>query len=163
MTTFVPAEDKKYMQLAISQAGKACQMGEVPVGAVLVKEGRVLAQNCNRRETSDDATAHAEILVLREAGQRLGGWRLEDTTLYVTLEPCPMCAGALVLARVKRLVFGAFDPKGGAAGSLYDIPGDIRLNHRLEVISGVMEAECAALLKDFFRKKRSGKQGPADC
>ncbi len=147
-------EDEKYMRIALAQAEKAYQAGEVPVGAVLVKDGEILAQNCNLRETLHDATAHAEILTLREAGERLGGWRLSNTTLYVTLEPCPMCAGALVLARVKRLVFGAFDPKGGAAGSLYDIPRDNRLNHRLDVTAGVLETECAALLKEFFRAKR---------
>jgi tRNA(adenine34) deaminase len=142
------------MKAALLQAEQAFQEGEVPVGALLVQGHEILAQNRNRREAWCDATAHAEILVLREAGQRLGGWRLADTTLYVTLEPCPMCAGALVLARVSRLVFGAFDPKGGAAGSLYDIPGDPRLNHRLEVTSGVLEKECAALLQQFFRDKR---------
>lgn len=148
-------EDEKYMKIALSLAEKAFQDGEVPVGAVLVKNGEILARDYNRRESMHDATAHAEMLVLREAGQRLVGWRLSETTMYVTLEPCPMCSGALVLARVERLVFGAFDPKGGAAGSLYDIPGDMRLNHRLEVTSGVLENECSALVKAFFREKRS--------
>ena len=154
MNLSLALDDEKYMKIALTQAEKAYREGEVPVGAVLVKNGAILAQQFNRREALYDATAHAEILALREAGERLGGWRLSNTTLYVTLEPCPMCAGALVLARVERLVFGTFDPKGGGAGSLYDIPRDTRLNHRLDVTTGVLENECAALLKDFFRNRR---------
>jgi len=120
-----------------------------------VKENRVLSADHNRRESLNDATAHAEILVIREACRLLGGWRLPGTTLYVTLEPCPMCAGALVQARVERLVFGTTDPKGGAAGSLFDIARDERLNHRLAVTAGVLEHECAALLQQFFQDRRS--------
>lgn len=146
--------DTKYMDLALEQAAKAAQMDEIPIGAVLVKGGRVLALNHNRREELKDATAHAEILVIREACRVLGGWRLPGCTLYVTLEPCPMCTGALVQARVERLVYGAADPKGGAAGTLYNIARDERLNHRLAVTGGVLEEQCAALLQDFFRARR---------
>ncbi len=146
--------DAGFMKLALKEAGEAAYLGEVPIGAVLVKDGRVLASDHNRREQLGDATAHAELLVIREAGRLLGGWRLPETTLYVTLEPCPMCAGALVQARVKRLVFGAADPKGGAAGTLYNIVSDDRLNHRLSVTAGVFEEECASLLRDFFRNRR---------
>jgi len=146
--------DEKFMALALEQAEEAASCGEVPIGAVLVCEGAVLAADRNRREALKDATAHAEILVIRRAGELLGGWRLSSCTLYVTLEPCPMCAGAMVQARVDRLVFGAADPKGGAAGTLYDIVRDRRLNHRLEVTGGVLESECAALLQKFFRERR---------
>jgi tRNA(adenine34) deaminase len=147
--------DRIFMAQAVRQAETAFREGEVPIGAVLVVGGKVLAADRNRREQLGDATAHAEILVIREAGRLLGGWRLPGCTLYVTLEPCPMCAGALVLARVERLVFGAADPKGGAAGTLYDIVRDERLNHRLEVTGGVMEHECASLLQEFFRSRRA--------
>jgi tRNA(adenine34) deaminase len=146
--------DEEYMRVALDMAKEAFKRGEVPIGAVLVHEGRILAKNHNRREELQDATAHAEILVLREAGKLLGGWRLLGTTLYVTLEPCPMCAGALVQARVSRLVYGTSDPKGGAAGSLYDIPRDPRLNHRLEVEEGFLKEESAVLLQSFFQKRR---------
>lgn len=143
-----------YMQLALEEAAKAARQGEVPIGAVLVKEGVIVAADHNRREQLGDATAHAELLVIRQAGRLLGGWRLSGTTLYVTLEPCPMCAGALVQARVDRLVYGAADPKGGAAGTLYNIVRDERLNHRLSVTAGILENECASLLQDFFRSRR---------
>lgn len=146
--------DKRYMETALEQAGMAFRLGEIPIGAVLVREGEVLAADHNRREELCDATAHAEILVLRRAGAILGGWRLPGCTLYVTVEPCPMCAGALVQARVERLVYGAPDAKGGGAGSLYDIPRDARLNHRLEVTGGVLEEECAALMRLFFQTRR---------
>ena len=146
--------DEKFMALAIRQAEEAAGCGEVPIGAVLVKDGSVLCANHNRREELNDATAHAEILVLRRAGQLLGGWRLSGCTLYVTLEPCPMCAGAMVQARIARLVFGATDPKGGAAGTLYNILQDSRLNHRLMVSGGILEEECTILLQQFFRERR---------
>ncbi len=146
--------DEKFMTLALEQAAEAACCGEVPIGAVLVRDGAVMAADRNRREELKDATAHAEILVMRRGGELLGGWRLSGCTLYVTLEPCPMCAGAMVQARIDRLVFGAADPKGGAAGTLYDIVRDRRLNHRLEVTGGVLEAECAALLQKFFRERR---------
>ena len=147
-------KDLEYMAIALMQATEAANCGEVPIGAVLVKDGEVLAADRNRREADSDATAHAEILVMRRAGQLLGGWRLNGCTLYVTLEPCPMCAGAMVQARIDRLVYGAADPKGGAAGTLYDITRDERLNHRLTVTSGVKEEECGYLLQQFFRSRR---------
>jgi len=146
--------DEKYMGEALRQAEEAARCGEVPIGAVLVKDGQVLSADRNRREELNDAAAHAEILVIRQAGSLLGGWRLSGCTLYVTLEPCPMCAGAMVMARLDRLVYGTVDPKGGAAGTLYDLVRDKRLNHRLEVSSGILEAECAALLQSFFKKRR---------
>ncbi len=146
--------DTRYMEIALAQAQEAFRRGEIPVGAALIKGDRVLAVSGNRCEELKDATAHAEILALREAGRILGGWRLDGSTLYVTLEPCPMCAGALVQARVGRLVYGATDPKGGAAGTLYDIVQDERLNHRLEVTAGVLEERCAEMLKEFFCRRR---------
>lgn len=149
------ATDEQYMYQALQLAEEAYAKGEVPVGALLVGDGGIISRAHNRREELQDATAHAEILVLQEGGKLLNSWRLLDTTLYVTLEPCPMCAGALVHARVSRLVYGARDPKGGAAGSLYNIPADPRLNHRLEIEEGVLAAECAALLKKFFSERRS--------
>jgi len=147
-------EDEKFMKLALRQAKVAGQLGDVPIGAVLVKDGTVLAEDYNRREKWNDATAHAEMLVLREAGNILGGWRLSGCTLYVTLEPCPMCAGAMVLARIDRLVYGAADPKSGAAGSVFELVRDQRLNHRLEVTGGILETECADMLRSFFRERR---------
>ncbi len=139
------------MRLALDQARLAAGHGDVPIGAVLLDpSGEVLAAAGNRREADSDPTAHAEILVLREAARAVGSWRLVDCTLVVTLEPCTMCAGALVLARVGILVFGAYDPKAGAVASLFDVVRDSRLNHRVDVRGGVMEAECGALLSDFF-------------
>lgn len=148
------ANDEYYMALALEQAREAAVAGEIPIGAVLVRDGKILVADRNRREELNDATAHAEVLVIRQAGELLSGWRIFDSTLYVTLEPCPMCAGAMVQARIDRLVFGASDPKGGAAGTLYNIVRDQRLNHRLEVTSGVMAEECAAILQQFFKKRR---------
>jgi len=139
------------MRLALDQARMAAMHGDVPIGAVVLDQaGSVLAAAGNEREIRHDPTAHAEILVLREASKRLHSWRLTGVTLVVTLEPCTMCAGALVLARVARLVFGAFDPKAGAVSSLFDVVRDPRLNHRIDVRSGILDAECGALLKDFF-------------
>ncbi|HMI33179.1 MAG TPA: tRNA adenosine(34) deaminase TadA [Propionibacteriaceae bacterium] len=139
------------MLLALEQARLAARHGDVPVGAVVVDQaGNALAAAGNEREIRHDPTAHAELLALREASRRLQSWRLTGHTLVVTLEPCAMCAGALVLARVARLVFGAFDPKAGAVSSLFDVVRDPRLNHRVDVRGGVLEAECSALLKDFF-------------
>ena len=139
------------MRLALDQARMAARHGDVPVGAVIVDQtGAMLAAAGNEREIRHDPTAHAEILVLRETARRLRSWRLTGLTLVVTLEPCTMCAGALVLARVARLVFGAFDSKAGAVSSLFDVVRDPGLNHRVDVRSGILEAECAALLKDFF-------------
>ena len=139
------------MQLALDQARLAAMHGDVPVGAVVIDQaGTVLASAGNEREIRHDPTAHAELLALREASRQLRSWRLTGLTLVVTLEPCTMCAGALVLARIARLVFGAFDPKAGAVSSLFDVVRDPRLNHRVDVRGGVLEAECGALLKDFF-------------
>ncbi len=150
----ITVDDERYMELALRQAVRAAEKGDVPIGAVLVLEGEVLAEDHNRREERNDPTAHAEILVLQQAARIVNSWRLIDTVLYVTLEPCPMCAGALVQARVKRLVYGAADPKAGAVDSMFGIPGDPRLNHRVEVTRGVLEKECAVLLQDFFRSRR---------
>ncbi len=154
------AEDERCMALALDEARAAAQAGEVPVGAVVVVDGRVVAHAYNRRESDKDPTAHAEILALREAARVLGDWHLETATLYVTLEPCFMCAGALVNARLGALVFGAPDPKAGAVGSLADVPSDPRLNHRLPVRSGVLASASSDLLKAFFRARRSG--APSD-
>ncbi|RMI39826.1 tRNA adenosine(34) deaminase TadA [Streptomyces triticirhizae] len=146
------------MRRALAQARLAGDAGDVPVGAVLLgpggPEGRPLAEHHNEREADTDPTAHAEILALRRAARRLGDWRLIDCTLVITLEPCTMCAGAAVLARVGRVVYGAADPKTGAAGSLWDVIRDRRLNHRPEVVPGVLADDCAALLTDFFRAPR---------
>lgn len=147
--------DLYFMREALREAEAAARKGEVPVGAILVsEEGDLLARAHNQPISLCDPTAHAEILALREGAKRLGNYRLLGTTLYVTLEPCPMCAGALVYARVKRLVFGARDAKSGACGSIYNIVNDERLNHRLEVVSGLLEEEAAKLLRDFFKIRR---------
>ena len=152
--------DDRMMELALEEARRCLEWGDVPVGAVLAQDDKVLAAAGNQRERLADPTAHAEILALREGSQRLGTWRLEGCTLYVTLEPCAMCAGALVLARADRLVFGAADPKAGFAGSLGDLVRDGRLNHRLEVQSGVRADESTALLREFFGVRRV--QGSAE-
>lgn len=144
-----------FMQRALEEARRAGERGEVPVGAVLVSADEVLAAAGNRTIAASDPTAHAEILALRAAAQTIQNYRLLNTTLYVTIEPCPMCMGAILNARVARLIFGAHDPKWGAAGSLYDLAHDPRLNHRVEVVSGVLEAECRELIQTFFRMKRS--------
>jgi tRNA(adenine34) deaminase len=146
--------DEEGMALAMAEAEAAGAAGEVPVGAVAVSQGRVISQAHNQRETDTDPTAHAEILALRSAAAALGTWRLSDVTLYVTLEPCPMCAGALVAARVSRLVFGAPDPKAGACGSLYNLCVDPRLNHELAVTAGVLAGPAADLLTSFFEQRR---------
>ncbi len=148
------AEDQKWMRKALELAEEAARHGEVPVGAVLVRGGELLAEARNDRESSQNPLGHAELLCLGEASKKLNSWRLVDTTLYVTLEPCPMCAGALVQSRVSRLVYGAKDPKTGAVTSLYQIPTDERLPHRMEVLGGVLEEESSALLKDFFKNLR---------
>ena len=146
--------DIALMQLALAEARLAAEAGEVPVGAVVVLDGIVVARAGNRTVRDQDATAHAESLALREASAAAGSWRLDGHTLYVTLEPCAMCAGALVLARVDRVVFGAWDPKAGMAGSIADLLRHPRLNHRPEVQGGVLEAECGSLLRDFFVARR---------
>lgn len=147
-------QHKDYMAIALAEARKAFFLGEVPVGAVLVKDGEILAKTHNRKERDADPTAHAEVLALREGAKVLNDWRLDGCTLYVTLEPCPMCAGALVQARVKTLVYGATDLKGGAVESLMNLVQHPRLNHRLEVIAGIREEECRSLLKEFFQSRR---------
>lgn len=151
-------EDEYFMQLAIEEAKKAFALDEVPVGALIVKDGEIISRGYNQRETLKDPTAHAELIAIREASRRLENWRLTDTTLYVTKEPCPMCAGAIVGARIKRLVYGCNDKKGGAAKSLYSIVTDRRLNHQVEVTSGVLENQCRELLQDFFKAKRDRLQ-----
>jgi tRNA(adenine34) deaminase len=148
-------DDDTWMQLALDEARAAALHGDVPVGAVIVQNGNVLSRGHNRREIDGDPTAHAEIVAIRAAAAQIGHWRLEGCTLFVTLEPCAMCAGALVNGRVARMVFGAADPKAGAAGSLFRIPDDPRLNHRVEVVSGVRAAEGADLLSRFFAELRA--------
>jgi tRNA(adenine34) deaminase len=150
----IPSSDEKYMQRAIELAVKAGEHGDVPIGAVVVRADEVIAAAGNERELRADPTAHAEILALREAAERLGGWRIEDATIYVTLEPCAMCAGAIVLARVSRVVYGVGDPKAGAAGSVLNLLSEPALNHRPEVVGGVMTDDCSALLSSFFSARR---------
>ncbi len=150
-------DHRGYMREALEEAAKACARGEVPIGAVVVLNGEIIGRGHNLREMTNDGTAHAEVLALREAARKIGGWRLEGTTLYSTIEPCPMCAGAVVQCRVKTLVYGAKDPKAGAVDSLVDLVRDPRFNHRVEVVSGVLEEECAGIIKEFFRKLRTGK------
>ncbi|MBS0172293.1 MAG: nucleoside deaminase [Nitrospira sp.] len=142
------------MQQALTLARQAPSLGEVPIAALIVRDGIVIAQAHNLRETDQDPTAHAELLAIREAARQTQSWRLTDTTLYVTLEPCTMCIGAIVLARIPRLVFGALDPKAGACGSIMNIPPEPRLNHRVEVIEGVCAEDSQGLLQDFFRELR---------
>ena len=151
----VSDKDRGYMRLALEQARKAAAQGEVPIGAVLVRDDQVLAQAHNFRETWQDPTAHAEMIVIREAARALRQWRLIDTTLFVTLEPCAMCLGAILLARIPRLVFGARDPKAGACGSVLDFSSDPRLNHRVEVMGGVLEEESQQMLSKFFQGLRT--------
>ena len=146
--------DVDFMGVALAEAQLAAKEGEVPIGAVLVQEGTVIAQAHNRRESDRDATAHAEMLVIRDACQKLGRWRLTGTTLYVTIEPCPMCAGALVMSRVERLVYGSADYKAGAVESIFNVVQHPALNHRLEVTAGIRQEECAAAMQAFFRNKR---------
>ena len=151
------------MKQAILEADKAQGKGEVPIGCVIVKDGKIIARGHNLRESSNDPTAHAELIAIRKAARKLGSWRLLDTVLYVTLEPCSMCMGAIILARIPAVVFGCYDPKGGAAGSLYNLSNDSRLNHRVELLPQVRESECSRLLSNFFTGLRKRKLGiPAD-
>lgn len=143
-----------WMELAFREAQKAYEEGEVPIGAIVVFENRIIGKGYNLTEKLQDPTAHAEMIAITAAAESLGSRRLLDTTLYVTLEPCPMCAGAIVLARIPALVFGCSDPKNGACGTLYNIVQDQRLNHRVNVVSGVLENRCSLILSDFFRKLR---------
>ena len=147
--------DLKYMEMALSEARQAAQEGEIPVGAVIVKDGEVIAMAHNNREATGDATGHAELLAIRRACETLGGWHLEKCTLYVTLEPCPMCMGAIVNSRLGRVVFGAKDAKAGACGSVIDLRS-YPLNHRPQVEHGFMKEECVAVLSEFFKNKRKG-------
>ncbi|MES5261236.1 tRNA adenosine(34) deaminase TadA [Priestia megaterium] len=150
--------DEKYMRLAIDEALKAKDKLEVPIGAVIVQNDAVVASAYNLRETEQRSVAHAELLAIDEACKKLRTWRLEDATLYVTLEPCPMCAGAIVLSRVKRVVFGAYDPKGGCAGTLLNLLEFEKFNHQAEVVGGMLEEECGSLLTTFFRELRQRKK-----
>lgn len=145
--------DPNFMQAALQQAQLAAEADEVPVGAVIVRDGCIIARAHNLRETLQDPTAHAELLCMRQAARDIGSWRLDDCTLYITLEPCPMCAGTIINARVKRVVFGASDPKAGAMGSLYDLSAGL-LNHRPQVTKGVLEEACAGILTSYFRARR---------
>jgi tRNA(adenine34) deaminase len=149
--------DQDFMRLALRQAEGALSHDDVPIGAVVVSGDEAIAAAGNERELRGEPTAHAEVLALRAAAERLGGWRIPDSTLYVTLEPCAMCAGAIVLARVPRVVYGAADPKAGAAGSVLDVLGEPALNHNPQVDGGVLAAESAALLERFFRSRRPGR------
>jgi tRNA(adenine34) deaminase len=149
--------DERFMRLALDQAKIAEENGDVPIGAVIVHNNQIIGKAYNQREQLKDPTAHAEIIALTQAAAALQSWRLTGCTMYVTLEPCPMCAGALVLARIDRLVYGCDDPKTGACKSLYNIVQDERLNHRLEVTTGVLADDCSRLLQDFFQQKRPGK------
>jgi tRNA(adenine34) deaminase len=147
------------MDVAVEEARKAEAHGDVPIGAAIFRDGELLARAGNERELRRDPTAHAEVLAIRTAAEKLGGWRLPGTTLYVTLEPCAMCAGAIVLARIPTVVFGSADPKAGAAGSVLDVLAEPALNHRPQVLAGVREEECAGLLREFFAARRSGEGG----
>jgi tRNA(adenine34) deaminase len=147
-------ENERFMRLALGEAERCRDHGDVPIGAVVVRDREVIGAAGNERELRGDPTAHAEVLALRAAAESLGGWRIADSVLYVTLEPCAMCAGAIVLARVPRVVFGAHDPKAGAAGSVLDVLAEPRFNHRPEVETGLLADESAALLRDFFAERR---------
>ncbi|MEC9488602.1 MAG: tRNA adenosine(34) deaminase TadA [Halanaerobium sp.] len=151
-------QHERWMAEALAEAKKASALQEVPIGAVIVKDGEVLGRGHNLKETTGDPTAHAEILAIKDAAEKVGDWRLEGATIYVTLEPCPMCAGAIVQARLPRLVFGADDPKAGACGSLLNLVEDQRFNHQVEVIKGISAHHCRKLLQDFFQslRKREG-------
>jgi tRNA(adenine34) deaminase len=149
-----PASDERFMRQALAEAARTAESGDVPIGCVIVRDGRVIGRGCNQRELLQDPTAHAEILAITAAAAEAGSWRLERCTMYVTLEPCPMCAGAIVQARIPRLVFAAPDPKAGACGSLMDIVRDPRLNHRVELLGGVLAEECGDRLRSFFKALR---------
>ncbi len=156
---FTEDRHKEHMKEALKEAEIARSEGDIPVGAVVVMDDQVIGRGRNRRRLEHDPTAHAEIVAIREAGAALGTWNLSDCELYVTLEPCPMCAGAIVQSRIKTLVYGCVDPKAGSSGTLYDITSDSRLNHRCETISGVEEDSCKKILQDFFACCRSMRKG----
>ncbi|MGI6538232.1 MAG: tRNA adenosine(34) deaminase TadA [Caldicoprobacterales bacterium] len=143
-----------FMKEALEEAKKAYELDEVPIGAVVVKDGKIIGRGHNSRERKQDPTLHAEIIAIRQAAAELGSWRLTDCELYVTIEPCPMCAGAILQSRIPRVIYGARDPKAGCAGSLYNLLEDSRFNHRAEVVEGVLEEECAEIIRGYFRQKR---------
>lgn len=157
------SQDEYYMDLAIEEAKRAEEKGEVPIGAIIVKDNEIIASAFNLRESEQRSIAHAELLAIDKACKRLGTWRLEETTLYVTLEPCPMCAGAIMLSRVKRVVYGARDPKGGCVGTLMNLLQDDRFNHQVAVTGGILEQECGALLSNFFANIRKRKKENKEC
>ena len=153
---------KKYMVEALNEAKKAAEMGEVPIGAVIVRDGEIIAQGHNMTETLKDPTAHAEMIAIRQASAKLGGWRLTGCSMYVTAEPCSMCAGAIVWSRIEKLIIGTMDPKAGACGSVFNIPQDERLNHFVEIETGMMKEQCSLIMKDFFRKLRSNNKDQSE-
>lgn len=151
-------DHKYYMAAALKEAAKALKTGDIPVGAVAVLNGKIISRAHNEKEKRGDSTAHAELLCLQKTAKKLKTWRLENVELYSTLEPCPMCAGAMVLSRIKKLVYGASDPKAGAAGSILNIIGNKKLNHRPAIVKGILKEECSVALKDFFRNLRRAKE-----
>ncbi|WP_152657431.1 tRNA adenosine(34) deaminase TadA [Oceanobacillus sp. CFH 90083] len=151
------SQDEKYMAAALQEARRAWMLNEVPIGAVIVKDGEVIGKGFNLRESMQTTLTHAELLAIQEANQAVGSWRLEDCTLYVTLEPCPMCAGAIVQSRIKRVVYGASDPKAGCAGTLMNLLEEPRFNHQVDVTSGILEQQCSTVLKNFFKELRQKK------
>jgi len=154
------AQDLMFMRMALEEAARASAVGEVPIAALIVQAGQVLAQTHNYRELWQDPTAHAEVIAIRSAATALGTWRLTDTTIYVTVEPCSMCIGAIILARVSRVVFGAWDPKAGACGSVFNLPSEPRLNHQVAVTGGILEQESQALIQRFFKELREAPPAP---
>lgn len=146
-----------FMREALNEAKKACALGEVPIGAVIVKDNEIIARGHNLREKDQSPILHAEIIAIHRAALMLGSWRLTGCEIYVTIEPCPMCAGAMIQARLDRLIFGAKDPKSGCTGSLYNLVEDPRFNHRLELVSGILKDECSQIIRDFFQEKREGR------
>jgi tRNA(adenine34) deaminase len=158
--TLLPTKETDifFMQVAMAEAEIAKNLGEVPIGAVIVHDGEIVGRGHNLRETSNDPTTHAEMVATRQAAEKIGHWRLLDTTLYVTLEPCVMCMGAMILARIPRLVYACRDPRAGAVGSIYDFSRDERFNHKVEVTEGVLDTECSQLLRGFFKELRAGKK-----
>jgi tRNA(adenine34) deaminase len=157
----IARSEEYWMARAITEARKAEAKDEVPIGCVIVLDGRIIARGHNLRESSLDPAAHAELIAIRKAARKLGSWRLLNCTLYVTLEPCIMCMGAIILARIPTVVFGCYDPKGGAAGSLYDLSDDPRLNHSVALVPQIMESECSGLLSSFFAGLRARKRAAA--
>jgi tRNA(adenine34) deaminase len=155
----MPDKNHEYwMQCAINEARKAEAKAEVPIGCIIVKDGRIISRGHNLRETSRDPSAHAELIAIKKAARKLDSWRLLDCTLYVTLEPCTMCMGAIILSRIPVVVFGCYDPKGGAAGSLYDLSNDPRLNHSVKLVQNVLQSECSGMLSSFFAALRGSKK-----